>query len=86
MFILDEEESFPLDLSLVQRTQNIELNKRNSKLKQLVQQEASNYNTMELEGFQLVVYEGNLCPCCPKATYHGMVSSFSQLPRRGEIV
>ena len=27
MFILDEEESFPLDLSLVQRTQNIELNK-----------------------------------------------------------
>ena len=44
----------------MQRTQNIELNKRNSKLKQLVKQEASNYSTMELEGFQLVVYEGRI--------------------------
>ena len=32
IFILDEEESFLLDLSLVQRLQNIELNKRKSKM------------------------------------------------------
>ena len=59
MFILDDER-FPLDLSLVQRKQNKELNKRKSKLKQLVNDIASNYNIMELDGHQLVGYEGRL--------------------------
>ena len=59
MFILDDDK-FPLDLSLVQRKQNYELNKRKSKLKQLVNDTASNYNIMELDGHQLVGYEGRL--------------------------
>ena len=59
-FIL-EDESFPLDLSLVQRTQNVELNKRHSKLKQLVNDTASNYHIMDLDGHQLLVgHEGNI--------------------------
>lgn len=57
MFILDEEISFPLVLSLVQKTQNIELNKRNSKRKQLVNDKASKYNIMEFDSFTLVTYE-----------------------------
>ena len=51
VFILDDE-TFPLDLSLVQRTQNIELNKRKSNLKQLVNDTASNYHIMDLDGHQ----------------------------------
>lgn len=60
MFVLDEDTAFPLDLSLVQRTQNVELNKRNSKLKQLVKDKASKYNVLELDGFSLVAYEGRI--------------------------
>ena len=44
----------------MQRIQNIELNKSNSKLKQLVNDKTSNYNVMELDGFQLIIYEGNI--------------------------
>ena len=58
-FIL-EDEVFPLELSLVQRTQNVELNKRKSKLKQLVNDTASKYHIMELDGHQLVGYEGKI--------------------------
>ena len=57
---LDEDIEFILDLSLVQRTQNVELNKRNSKLKQLVKDDASKYNILELDGFSLVAYEGRI--------------------------
>ena len=47
-----------LALALVQRTQNVELNKGNSKLKQLVKDDTSKYNVLELDGFTLVAYEG----------------------------
>ena len=49
MFALDEDIAFPLDLSLVQMTQNVKLNKRKSILKQLVKDNASKYNILELE-------------------------------------
>ena len=58
-FIL-EDEAFPLDLSLVQRTQNVDLNKRQSKLKQLVKDTASKFHIMDLDGHQLVGYEGKI--------------------------
>ena len=65
MFALEEEETFPLDLSLVQKTQNIELNRRKSQLKQLVRDTASKYNILELDGFSLVAYEGKYMSLLP---------------------
>ena len=60
MLALEEDVAFPLDLSLVQRTQNVELNKRKSVLKKLIKDDASKYNILELEGFTLVTYEGKI--------------------------
>ena len=64
MFILDDEK-FPLDLFLVQRTQNKELKERKSKFKQLVNDTASNYNIMELDGHQLVGMKGDYMSLLP---------------------
>ena len=52
--ILEDEESFPLNLPLVQKAQQQELNKKNNKLKQLVKDKKSGYNKMILDGVELI--------------------------------
>ena len=47
-------------MSLVQRPQNIELNKTKSKLKQLLKDTARKYIFLELEAFNTVAHEGNI--------------------------
>jgi len=54
------ENGFPLDLSSVQKIQQIELNKRNSKLKALIQEELSGYVISDLQGYEIVMYKGKI--------------------------
>ena len=60
VFVLDDDESFPLNLSLVQWTQQLELNKTKNKIKQLLNDKKSGYNVMTIDGIELVTYEGRI--------------------------
>ena len=57
---LEEEEEFPLNLPLVRRRQNIELNQRNSKLKELVNDKKSDYCVTTIDDVELVTYQGKI--------------------------
>ena len=58
---LDEEhENFPLDISLVRKEQQKELNKRNSKLRDLVNKKESGYYIGTFSNQELVLYENKL--------------------------
>ena len=59
LFILEDDEEFPLHLSLVRRTQQIELT-NNSKLRKLLQDNKSGYKINMLEGIELVTMQGKL--------------------------
>jgi hypothetical protein len=58
--ILEDEESFPLNLPLVQKAQQQELNKTNNKLKQIVKDKKSGCNKMILDGVELITYEDRI--------------------------
>ena len=58
--ILEDEESFPLNLPLVQKAQQQELNKKNNKLKQIVKDKKSGCNKMILDGVELIIYEDRI--------------------------
>jgi hypothetical protein len=58
--VLEDDIAFPLDLSLVQRTQNIELNQRNSKLRQLIDDAKSGYGVSTLDGVKIVVFNDKI--------------------------
>ena len=60
VFILSDEEYFPLELSLVQEIHNIELNKRQSQLKKTLKNNKSNYHFLVLDGFKLVAFKGKI--------------------------
>ena len=57
---LEIEERFPLQLSLVRKRQQNELNKRNSKLKQLVNEQESRYKVSTIDGIEIVTYEDKI--------------------------
>ena len=57
---LENEEGFPLLLSNVRKRQQIELNKNNSKLKQLVNTQKSGYQISTIEGIEIVTYEDKI--------------------------
>ena len=58
--VLEDDIVFPLDLSLVQRTQNIELNQRNSKLRQLIDDAKSGYGVSTLDGVEILVFNDKI--------------------------
>ena len=58
--VLEEDEGFPLNLPLVQKAQQKELNSKNSKLKQLVNDKKSGYNISTLDELELVTYEDKI--------------------------
>ena len=59
--VLDESnEGFPLDLSSVQKIQNKELNKRNSKLKDLLNNKESGFKFKTLDNVKLVMFEDRI--------------------------
>jgi hypothetical protein len=60
MLAFEDDEAFPLNLSLVRRTQQIELNQTNSKLKKLLNDKKSGYKVMTLNNVELVVNEGKI--------------------------
>ncbi len=60
VLVLEDDEAFPLNLSLVRRTQQKELNKRNNKLQQLIDDKKSGYNIITLDGVELVTFEGRI--------------------------
>ena len=51
---------FPLNLSDVQRIQNLELNIRNSKLKAFIEDSKSGYYYDFIEDMKLILYEGKI--------------------------
>ena len=57
---LEDDEEFPLNLSLVRRIQLVELRKNKSKLKQLINDEKSGYKISQLDGIELVTFEGKI--------------------------
>ena len=61
-FVLEEEEAFPLALSLVQRTQQTELSNRNNnnKLQKLLRDEKSGYKKKILDGVELIFHEDKI--------------------------
>ena len=56
----DDEDNFPLELSNVRRIQQQELNKNNSKLKQLVNDKKSEYHIKTFEDVELVLYKDKI--------------------------
>ena len=52
--VLEEDEGFPLNLPIVQQAQKEELNIRNSKLKQLVNNKKSGYKLNTLDEIELI--------------------------------
>ncbi len=56
----DDSEAFPLELSQVRRIQQQELNKRNSKLKRLVEDNKSEYHIKTFENVELVLYKDKI--------------------------
>ena len=60
LFVLDDDEAFPLNLSLVQRTQQQELKSKNNKLQNLINDKKSGYNVMTLDGVELVAYQDKI--------------------------
>ena len=60
VLVFDDDEAFPLNLSLVRRTQQKELNKRNNKLQKLIDDKKSGYIIITLEGVELVTFEGKI--------------------------
>lgn len=58
--IFEEEESFPLNLSLVRWTQQQELNASNSKLKQTVNEKSAGYKITTLDNIEIVTYEDKI--------------------------
>ena len=57
--VFEETESFPLNLSLVRKTQQNELNK-NKKLKQLLDDKTSGYNITTLDNVEIITYEDRI--------------------------
>lgn len=61
MFVLDDdEEAFPLNLSLVRKTQQLELNQKDSKLKKLVKDKKSGYNVMTIDTIEIIAFEDKI--------------------------
>ena len=60
IFVLEDDESFPLDLSLVRRTQQYELNKNKNNIKQLLNDKKSGYNVITLNDVELITFEGKI--------------------------
>ena len=60
MYVLDDDEAFPLNLSLVRKTQQLELKLRNSKLQTLIDDKKSGYNVITLEGVELIAFEDKI--------------------------
>ena len=58
--VLEDEEQFPLNLSIVRRTQNKELKLRNSKLRRLVKEKQSGFKITQLDTVELVTYQGKI--------------------------
>ena len=58
--VLEEDEGFPLNLPIVQQAQKEELNIRNSKLKQLVNNKKSGYKLNTLDEIELITYENKI--------------------------
>ena len=58
--VLEEDEGFPLNLPAVQKAQQTELNKKNSKLKLLINDKKSGYNISTLDEIELVTYEDKI--------------------------
>ena len=54
------ENGFPLDLSVVQQMQQIELQKRNSKLKTQLKDKTSGFAMTEIDEFVLLTYQGRI--------------------------
>ena len=60
LLVLEEDENaFPLDLSLVRRRQQIELN-QNNKLQKLINDKKSGYNVTTLEGVEIIAFENKI--------------------------
>ena len=60
LLILEDDEPFPLTPFLVQREQQIELNKRNSKLKLALNKTNTSYSLSDVEGVQIVTHEDKI--------------------------
>ena len=58
--VLEEDEGFPLNLPAVQKAQEKELNKKDSKLKQLINDKKSGLNVTTLDGIEIVTYEDKI--------------------------
>ena len=60
VLVLEDDKAFPLNLSLVRRTQQIELNKNKSKIKQYLNDKKSGYVIQTLNNVKLVTVEGRI--------------------------
>ena len=60
MLALQDEEPFPLNLSVICKAQNIELNKSNSTLKKSINDKKSGFHITTLDGVETVMYENKL--------------------------
>ncbi len=58
--VLEDDGAFPLDLSLVRRTQQKEINKNNSELQKLLNINTSGYQLSTFEGIELVTYDNKI--------------------------
>ena len=58
--LVEDDEVFPLDLPLVQKAQQIELNKTNSKLKQMLDNNKSGYKQTKLDAMKIITYKDKI--------------------------
>ena len=58
--VLEQDEAFPLDLSLIRRTQQHELNMKDSKLQKLIKDKKSGYHITTLDEVELVMHEDKI--------------------------
>ena len=58
--VLEDDDAFPLELSLVRKEQNKELKKRNSKLQLAIKNKNLNYNITTLDEVEIVTFEDKI--------------------------
>jgi len=82
MFLNERSEAddtgFPLEISIVQRIQNEELNQAHSKLKAAIKDKNSRYQIKEYEGLEIVMHEDKIyVPShCVDARYNGIIIAY----------